>query len=293
MLDSERLYVELLFSTSKKYASWDPEVPVRCGDWGRITAGSPGWAFWRKRRGIFLKEGNIYQDGKAKIWGIPPPTEHGIDSDEGVTWITSKNAHETDASVNVEGWVIIILSSRIQTYSQSSSHATVLMDCKIQGTFKFSSGQGAILVMDNDTISTIDPPGSLRRLLDDPTMQGHVIVSEVHRCDSYARLLTLQSDSKVAIGLRVDSATGLAGANTDAKWVRSTTSGNFKFKVNKPGNRDFYPLFRLVSIEKTSVTTGMRGMDPWDSDESLELPPLPDAEPPWITREKGQGQQLR
>lgn len=103
MLDGERLYIGLLFSTSKKYASWDPEVPVGCGDWGRITAGSPGWAFWRKRRGTFLKEGNIYQDGKAQTWGIPPPSEHGIDTSEGVTWITSKNAQETDASVNVQG----------------------------------------------------------------------------------------------------------------------------------------------------------------------------------------------
>jgi hypothetical protein len=42
MLDGERPYFELLFSTSKKYTSWDPEVPVSCGDWGRIIAGSPG-----------------------------------------------------------------------------------------------------------------------------------------------------------------------------------------------------------------------------------------------------------
>lgn len=145
--------------------------------------------------------------------------------------------------------------------------------------------------MDNDTISTIDPPGSLRRLLDDPTMQGHVIVSEVHRCHSYARLLTVHSDANVAIGLRVDSATSLAGTQTNAKWVRSSTSGNFKSKVNKTGSRDFYPLFRLVSIEKTNVTTGMRGINAWESNEIIELPPLPDAEPPWRTGAKGQ--QLR
>jgi hypothetical protein len=62
MLDGERLYI--LFSTSKKYASWDP---------------------------------GLYQ-----TWGIPPPTEHGIDTCESVIWITSKNAEETDASINVD-----------------------------------------------------------------------------------------------------------------------------------------------------------------------------------------------
>jgi hypothetical protein len=35
---------------------------------------------------------------------------------------------------------------------------------------------------------------------------------------SYACLLTVRSDSNVAIGLRVDSATGLTGTHTDANW---------------------------------------------------------------------------
>jgi hypothetical protein len=41
-LNARRFYIELPFSASKKHARWDLEVPVSCGDWGRIIAGSPG-----------------------------------------------------------------------------------------------------------------------------------------------------------------------------------------------------------------------------------------------------------
>lgn len=132
--------------------------------------------------------------------------------------------------------------------------------------------------MDNDTISTVDPPGSLRRLLDDESMRGCVIVSEVHRCSSFARLLTAKDGGRIAIGLSVQPpVSGVVSATANANWVHSSQAGNFKSKVNKSGSREFYPLFRLVSLTDESVSTGLR--------RSLDdgEPPLPDAVPPWLT----------
>jgi hypothetical protein len=106
MLDSERQYVDLLFRVSKKYANWDPEVKVEVGDWGRITTGQTGLAFWRRGRGTFLKEGNIYKDGKAEEVGIPPPTEFGADAIEGISWIVSQNLKECDVDAAVGGYVL-------------------------------------------------------------------------------------------------------------------------------------------------------------------------------------------
>ena len=94
MPNNERQYADLLFKASRKYASWDPEIPVEVGDWGSLTRGNPGWAFWRREQGIFLKEGNIYKDGTADKYGIPQPVERGTESTEGVTWIVSDNAKE-------------------------------------------------------------------------------------------------------------------------------------------------------------------------------------------------------
>lgn len=148
--------------------------------------------------------------------------------------------------------------------------------CKVKAGFKVSSGRGAVLVMDNDVITTVDPPGSLRRLLDDKSMEGCVIVSQTHRCSSYARLLTSKGGKSVAIGLSIEPpVSGVVAATADAKWVRSSSSGNFKSKVNLSGERDYYPLFRLVSLKDNDTSSGLRGeLDGGD-------PPLADAVPPW------------
>jgi hypothetical protein len=150
----------------------------------------------------------------------------------------------------------------------------MLADCNVKACFKFSDGRGAVLVMTNDTITTIDPPGSLRRLLKDKDMRNKVIVSEVHRCSSYARLLTSKEAGTVALGLSFKS-TGIPSAvsgDVRASWVRNTHSGNFKYKVNAEGARVFYPLCRLAALKSDRPVAGMRGG---------EAMPLPDAIPPW------------
>ncbi|KZP30253.1 hypothetical protein FIBSPDRAFT_726090 [Athelia psychrophila] len=262
MPDIEREYVDLLFRASKKYASWDPEIPVVVGDWGRITSGRTGWAFWRRSRGTFLKEGNIFDDGKAAEHAINVPKEYGADSTEGVTWIVSENVTECDISAAAGG------------------QTPALAQCTVSAGFKTSSGRGAILAMENDTVTSIDPPGSLRRLLDEKSMQGCVVVSQVHRCSKFARLLTAKDSHSVALGLSVEPpVSGVVDAKLDAKWVRSSSTGNFKSKVGKDGKRDYYPLFKLVSMTDQSTSSGMRGGE-------LEEPPLPDAVPPWQLKEK-------
>ncbi|KAJ7143197.1 hypothetical protein C8R43DRAFT_1015999 [Mycena crocata] len=258
MLNSERTYVDLLFRASKKYASWDPELVVKVGDWGRITRGKRGLAFWRKN-GTFLKEGNIFLDGKAKKYEIPDPVESGGDFSEGETWVVSQNAKQVDVSAAVGGI------------------NPAIAQCQVKGAFKFSSGRGAVLVMANDTITAIDPPAALRRLLADTRMRGFVVVSEVHCCSSYARLLTAEGDTTVALGLSVEPpVSGVASASVNATWVRNIASGNFKSRVNKHGDRHYFPLFRLVSLTEKATSTGLR-----ETYEPGDAPPLPDAEPPW------------
>ncbi|KAJ7138021.1 hypothetical protein C8R44DRAFT_340369 [Mycena epipterygia] len=218
MLSSERTYVDLLFQASRKYASWDPEVVVKVGDWGRITRGKRGLAFWR-RNGTFLKEGKNFLDGKAEKYDIPEPIEYdGGDVAEGETWVVSQNAEQVDLSASVGGIF------------------PAIMQCNVKGAFKFSSGRGAILAMQNDRISLIDPPGALRRLLEDPSMRGMVVVSEIHCCSSYARMLTAQAGSTIALGLSVEPpVSGVASATANATWVRNVSSGNFRSRVNKTG----------------------------------------------------------
>jgi len=261
-MDSERRYVDLLFRASKKYASWDPEVVVEVGDWGRITTGrSVWWSFWRRGRGIFLKEGNIYKDEIAQKYEIPLPKERGADASHGVTWITSENALDWSVSGGLGGLT------------------PVLASCHVKAGFQFTSDHGAVLAMDNDTISSIDFPGLLRRLLDEDKLRNCVIVSEVHRTSSYARYLSSPRSKTIMIGLSADPPVpGIASVKANFKWVSSANAGNFKSKVNGNGTREYYPLFRLVSLKETDTSVGLRGS--WHDDIP---PPLPDAQPPWLT----------
>ncbi|KAF8992429.1 hypothetical protein BDQ17DRAFT_1432367 [Cyathus striatus] len=73
MSNLERKYADLIFHASRKYPNWDPEIP-----------------------GIFVKAGNIYDDGKAKEYEIPAPREFGAHESEGLTWVTSENGEEID-----------------------------------------------------------------------------------------------------------------------------------------------------------------------------------------------------
>ena len=134
--------------------------------------------------------------------------------------------------------------------------------------------------MDDDTITTIDPPGALRPLLDDSSLpEGTVIVSEVHATASYARYLGTPEVKQVSIGLNVapPAVANVAKADVSAQWLRSTTIGNFKSKVNPDGAKTYYPLFRLVSLEGDAVSNGLRA----GIDNEMEIP-LPDAIPQWL-----------
>jgi hypothetical protein len=81
--------------------TYPSKIAVKAGDYGRITRGRWGLAFWRKN-GTFVREGNIYLDGKAEKYGIAAPVEYGRDS-EGQAWITSLNATQVDASFSAGG----------------------------------------------------------------------------------------------------------------------------------------------------------------------------------------------
>ena len=154
-----------------------------------------------------------------------------------------------------------------------------MLSCNVKAAFEFTSKQGAILVMHNDSIRTVQPQAKLRFLYDEPKLRGKVIVSEVHRCSSYARYVASDEASSVALGLSVSApAQGIVTdieAGVEQKWVRSVSSGNFKTRTRKDKKRKYYPLFRLVSLDERSMAAGLRGGEGGDL-------PLPDTLPPWM-----------
>ncbi|KIJ62742.1 hypothetical protein HYDPIDRAFT_182752 [Hydnomerulius pinastri MD-312] len=253
-MGSEQQYVDLLYRATKKFASWDPEVPVEVGDWGRFTTGRPRWAFWRAKRCLFVKEGNIYKDKIAEKYEIPEPRVIGEDSSDGLTWFTSPNVRDIDAE----------------------SQTPLLPECDLKAGFQFSSDGGAVLVMAHDSLTTIDPASSLRRLLEVDTLRDRVLVSETHHCASYARYLASPRTGNVVIGLTAQPPPGAPSAQAEFKWVHSAIKGDFKSKADGTGERRCCPLYKIVSL-KGAGQGGRRG----SVDDEMPLP-LPDAVPPWM-----------
>ncbi|KAJ7910561.1 hypothetical protein B0H13DRAFT_2329257 [Mycena leptocephala] len=229
-MNNERTYVDLIFRATQKYASWDPEIAVK--------------------NGTFVREGNIYLDGKADKYRIAAPVECGRES-EGEVWVISHNAHR---------WMCLPL------LADPSCRCKMHDERRIQ----FSSGCGAILAMENTMITIIDPPGALKYDLS----MGGVVVSEVHSCSSYARVITAEAGSIIALGLRVEPTISQALHQghcnlEDLKHSSSLSGPVAETKVLYTANEkvqecqvDRTPLdAKVTAIDGTSVVRGARVLD--------------------------------
>lgn len=268
LMSNERRYVDLLFRASKKFASWDPEKHLEVGDWGRLATGHPFWAFWRPERCVFVKEGNIYQDKIAEKYGIPLPKVLGEENPNELTWVTSLNVRDMDVSTSM------------------GKQTPELAECSVKVGFQFVSGGGeaAVLIMVNDSVTTIDPATSLRQLLGEEALRDRVVVSEAHRCASYASYLASSKTKDVVIGLSSKASEGSSSTQPYPRWVRTNKTGYFKGKADNSGERKYYPLYKLVSVKAAGGNTGRHSLDSTVNGEvPPEVLPLPDALPLWMS----------
>lgn len=266
-MSGERQYIDLLFRASRKFANWDPEEHLEVGDWGRLTTGRSRWAFWRPKRCVFVKEGNIYKDSIAEKYGIPLPRVLGEENPNGLTWVTSLNARDMDMPMI--------------TGKQTSE----LAECSVKVGFQFASGEGAaVLLMVNDSVTTIDPVTALSQLLGEEALRDRVVVSETHRCASYACYLASSKTEDVVIGLSSQASEKSSSTQAYPKWVRTNKTGYFKGKADHSGERKYYPLYKLVSVRSDGENTGRRSPeDTVNVEAAPEVLPLPDAIPPWMS----------
>ncbi|KAI6104451.1 hypothetical protein EDD16DRAFT_1638409 [Pisolithus croceorrhizus] len=144
-----------------------------------------------------------------------------------------------------------------------------LAECSVKVGFQFVSGGGtAVLLMVNDSATTIDPATALSRLLGEEALRDCVVVSETHRCASYACYLTSSRTKDIAY----------------RKWVRTNRTGYFKGKAHNSGERKYYPLYKLVSVRSDGGNTGRRSLENTvDGEAPSEVLSLPSALPPWMS----------
>jgi len=70
----------------------------------------------------------------------------------------------------------------------------------------------------------------------------------------------MEDGATVALRLSIeDPVDRVTSVNLDAKWVESSSAGNFKSRINKNRKHDFYPLFKLVLLMEGDISTGVIG----------------------------------
>lgn len=125
---------------------------------------------------------------------------------------------------------------------------SVLASCQVKARFQFTSGWGAVLAIDNDTITSIDPPwltwapawwkqaAKLRHRLRSPS-ESHVFMCLVH-------FLSQLEDHYYQLEYELP-VSGVASVKANLKWVSSSNADNFKPKVNKKSQT------RILSVIRT------------------------------------------
>ncbi|KAF9812625.1 hypothetical protein IEO21_06096 [Rhodonia placenta] len=215
-VNPEREYVSLMFRASNCYASWDPQRPVRLGDYGHL-----------QKDHSFVVEGNIFDEGYDQEFGI---TVASNDVSEN-RCIASLRTTEVKASV-----------------SERVGHP-VIATAGLKKTFTISSGWGAILIMLNARHQCLYKGGHVEDLIYSTAFSDkNVLVSELYTCQSYARLLVPQQKHAVEVGLDVATHGGLARGNVDLEWKTSAEGGDFKYAYHaeREDGACIQPLFRLV-----------------------------------------------
>ncbi|EJT99749.1 hypothetical protein DACRYDRAFT_117921 [Dacryopinax primogenitus] len=207
-----RKYADLIFTGSR--LQWSPFYPsapssqVQCGDYG----------FLSPETGAFKREGNIYDEGIARRWGIKQPevVEGEVEKE---SWTISKNARALAYGKDCR-----VPDAQIQKF-------------KRKGHVSFLSDRGAVLVtLDSRTLS-IPQKTQLKSLLSEPGLQGKHLVSEVVQCSKYARYMSGPAGGDLCLGY--DGTSWHARGLKEGDSFTSGTSPNPKFSA----------LFRLLVVQ--------------------------------------------
>ena len=151
----------------------------------------------------------------------------------------------------------------------------VLASCRVKAEFQFTSGCGAVLAIDNNTICSIDPPNFLRRLLNEDKLQiasstsKSIRVSFLHMLGTFTPLESPRSKTiTISLGEEPsESVSGIASVMANLKLASSANASNFKSKVirkSKDLANEYTSTIRLVSLKEKNTSVGLRG--PWDGD---------------------------
>ncbi|KAI0060413.1 hypothetical protein BV25DRAFT_957857 [Artomyces pyxidatus] len=224
---SSRMYVDLIYGKTSKYANWDPAKRIQIGDYGIVD----------RETGAFEPEGNIYTDPAIK--GELAEADKVIDGDPIQTYYvstgraTSRQGH-LEPEVSLPG----------------------VVEASIKGEWDFGNERGAALIMSNPRISSLPAP-LLQRLAALPVLKNKRIVTEMYTCPAFFMYLSGKKQDHLKIELRalapIAAAAGVtAGGGVGVGWRKEYRDGVVQDAFHPEGKYSYFPLFNLKKLREPS-----------------------------------------
>lgn len=249
MKNPSRKYIELIHSTSSKWANWDPPHLIKVGDYGTTD----------RETGKFQREGNIYEnstfahltDQRNPLTGAP----------EGTLVISSAGVIHRELTLGAECGVV------------------GLANASIKGQWKFGSRRGALLIMSQPRSSYIPPKVLLKHLIDFPEFKNKVLVTEVVSCPAYSLYLSTANNEAIELALigTMPTPPNIAvGVEAGATWWSRNMCGMFREACDRNGLHSYTPLYTLKKIRQKYL---LRRESPVPDPEDDDL--WDDVQEPW------------
>ncbi|KDQ50755.1 hypothetical protein JAAARDRAFT_41845 [Jaapia argillacea MUCL 33604] len=227
MPTSARLLVDLLYQPSgSRHLNFDPETPIRVGDYGHMDG----------HTGQFILEGNIYSnfDGFNDVNGntLPVPSESSGSSE---TCVVSTNMKE------------------VAFGTPTDEDMAKVIECPLKHRFDISKGTGAVLYIIHSTISRM-PDEARIRLGNIPDFYKNFarkhIVTEVTNCSGYAMILTMAESDNVAVGLKEGvPLKDIPSNDTPSRWTTAGHMDHIKVGEDRLG-KTYSVLYRTLKVAK-------------------------------------------
>ncbi|KIJ60774.1 hypothetical protein HYDPIDRAFT_116833 [Hydnomerulius pinastri MD-312] len=223
-----RKFIDLVLSSTSKWANWDPSAPINVGDYGDIN----------KETGGFVREGNIYDDhlqeqldktlGPYNINIVlkGPTLQPEVSDGDDRLIISSPGVYAREATLGAE------------VNAQSQANVSLRYD------FEFRDNGGAGLVLYKPQHSSLPKDDDFAMLLKvaHKTLRGKYFITEVISCPAYLMVLSSQKGEKFSASLSATHTDPLATLGTGAGL---TWSSEMVHGLHRSGSNT-KPIFKLL-----------------------------------------------
>ncbi|KIM91365.1 hypothetical protein PILCRDRAFT_810638 [Piloderma croceum F 1598] len=222
MPSMNRLYVDLIYEGSDKFANYDPPSgPLDVGTYGVVT-----------RDGNFLPHGNIYSD-KFKASYKPDVA------------ILAPVKRANEECIKFQSSYVRSLQAAVKAKAYASSPIGVALE----GSYELSKRAAAALIMHNAIVTEIPQESheNIARIMEHEELQEKVVVEKAYACDAYYYFVRKASMA----GMKVNFSLG-ADAYADGKvgggWTSEGDGGVARFSGRAGGPHVYFPIYSLKCL---------------------------------------------